>query len=381
MCIFELAPTQNATPFKSASSVCCAVRSSSAPRCAGDGQLLLGGLPRPYVPLVPDPRPVAPYAAVPLPRPGYQPADHPQLPPPVQPPPRWPAQQPRQQPAAPTQQAHCPQHHQPQQPYPAPGSGGASLPCPSVVAPAPPQLLPLPLPPPPPAPRAPAVARSTSTALTAAEAAASAGEGIDLSELEVLGNIGGGSFGQVFKGKWRGTLVAVKILHTLSAGPGGSGLDPGVDLADGGGGIDNGAASVDDAALAEFSREIAMLSRLRHPNVCLFMGCCLSPPTLAIVSELVSRGSLWDVLREPGLDPHNPYFEGAAPGARGGACAAWRPAAPACGPVCGACGQRLGTGCSAWSWERLHSVANGVACGMAYLHGIRPNAVRVAFLR
>jgi len=47
-----------------------------------------------------------------------------------------------------------------------------------------------------------------------------------------------------------------------------------------------------------------MLARLRHPNVCLFLGCCLEPPTCyAIVTELVPRGSLWDVLREPRLNP------------------------------------------------------------------------------
>ena len=47
-----------------------------------------------------------------------------------------------------------------------------------------------------------------------------------------------------------------------------------------------------------------MLARLRHPNVCLFLGCCLQPPSCyAIVTELVPRGSLWDVLREPRLNP------------------------------------------------------------------------------
>jgi hypothetical protein len=47
-----------------------------------------------------------------------------------------------------------------------------------------------------------------------------------------------------------------------------------------------------------------MLARLRHPNVCLFLGCCLQPPArYAIVTELVPRGSLWDVLREHRLEP------------------------------------------------------------------------------
>jgi serine/threonine protein kinase len=86
-----------------------------------------------------------------------------------------------------------------------------------------------------------------------------------------------------------------------------------------------------------------MLSRLRHPNICLFMGASLRSPSYAIVTELVTRGSLWDVLREP---------ETAVAGAEAGA-GAW-----------------TGVGGSqSWSWERLHRVAHGIVCGMAYLHG------------
>ena len=44
-----------------------------------------------------------------------------------------------------------------------------------------------------------------------------------------------------------------------------------------------------------------MLAQLRHPNICLFLGVCLEPPHRAIVTELVSRGSLWDCLRVKGL--------------------------------------------------------------------------------
>lgn len=44
-----------------------------------------------------------------------------------------------------------------------------------------------------------------------------------------------------------------------------------------------------------------MLAALRHPNVCLFMGACVVPPNRAIVTELVSRGSLWEALRDGNL--------------------------------------------------------------------------------
>lgn len=52
---------------------------------------------------------------------------------------------------------------------------------------------------------------------------------------------------------------------------------------------------------ADFSAEVLMLAALRHPNVCLFMGACMVPPNRAIVTELVTRGSLWEALRDQKL--------------------------------------------------------------------------------
>jgi hypothetical protein len=42
--------------------------------------------------------------------------------------------------------------------------------------------------------------------------------------------------------------------------------------------------------------QVAVLSSLRHPNVVLFMGAVTIPPHYALVTELVCRGSLWNVL-------------------------------------------------------------------------------------
>jgi serine/threonine protein kinase len=58
---------------------------------------------------------------------------------------------------------------------------------------------------------------------------------------------------------------------------------------------------MDEAMVADFKAEVDMLGSLRHPNICLFMGACLSPPNRAIVTELVSRGSLWEALRRSAL--------------------------------------------------------------------------------
>jgi serine/threonine protein kinase len=46
----------------------------------------------------------------------------------------------------------------------------------------------------------------------------------------------------------------------------------------------------------EFRGEITVLSALRHPNVVLFMGAVTVAPNFCIITELVSRGSLWSVL-------------------------------------------------------------------------------------
>jgi len=39
-----------------------------------------------------------------------------------------------------------------------------------------------------------------------------------------------------------------------------------------------------------------MLKSLRHPRVVLFMGACLNPGNLAIVTEYLPRNSLYQVL-------------------------------------------------------------------------------------
>jgi serine/threonine-protein kinase CTR1 len=47
---------------------------------------------------------------------------------------------------------------------------------------------------------------------------------------------------------------------------------------------------------ADFNREIALLTRLRHPNIILFIGACRTP--LCIITELAERGCLYDVINQ-----------------------------------------------------------------------------------
>ncbi|CAH8270092.1 unnamed protein product [Arabidopsis lyrata] len=42
----------------------------------------------------------------------------------------------------------------------------------------------------------------------------------------------------------------------------------------------------------EFLREVAIMKRLRHPNIVLFMGAVTQPPNLSIVTEYLSRKKL-----------------------------------------------------------------------------------------
>ena len=52
----------------------------------------------------------------------------------------------------------------------------------------------------------------------------------------------------------------------------------------------------DATAIEQFKQEIRILAKLRHPNLILFMGYCLTPE-LSIVSEFMQKGCLYNVLR------------------------------------------------------------------------------------
>lgn len=96
---------------------------------------------------------------------------------------------------------------------------------------------------------------------------------IDFSELTVGTRVGIGFFGEVFRGIWNGTDVAIKVFLEQ----------------------DLTAENMED-----FCNEISILSRLRHPNVILFLGACTKPPRLSMITEYMEMGSLYHLIHLSG---------------------------------------------------------------------------------
>lgn len=94
---------------------------------------------------------------------------------------------------------------------------------------------------------------------------------IKFNQLEVGAQISQGGFSTIHKGIYKGLQVAVK-----------KNFNP----------------KIDEELLKEFSNEINMLAKYRHPNIVLLVGICSVPPNLAIVTEFVEGGSLYDVLHK-----------------------------------------------------------------------------------
>lgn len=92
---------------------------------------------------------------------------------------------------------------------------------------------------------------------------------ISWDELHIKERIGAGSFGTVHRAEWHGSDVAVKVLTDQDF--------------------------LDDQ-LKEFLREVAIMKRVRHPNVVLFMGAVTKRPHLSIVTEYLPRGSLFRLI-------------------------------------------------------------------------------------
>ncbi|GAM29028.1 hypothetical protein SAMD00019534_122040 [Acytostelium subglobosum LB1] len=89
---------------------------------------------------------------------------------------------------------------------------------------------------------------------------------LDHNEIEMGPVIGGGGYGAIYKSRWRGLFVAVKVISEMSDG-------------------------------SEFEKELEMHKELlHHPNVVHFVGFCVSPKCLVL--EYVEGGSLERYLQD-----------------------------------------------------------------------------------
>ncbi|RAL44742.1 hypothetical protein DM860_003501 [Cuscuta australis] len=96
---------------------------------------------------------------------------------------------------------------------------------------------------------------------------------IDFSEVNIGIRVGIGFFGEVFRGIWNGIEVAVKVYLEQD---------------------------LSQENIEDFANEISILSRIRHPNVILFLGACTKPPLLSMVTEFMEMGSLYHLIHASG---------------------------------------------------------------------------------
>jgi tRNA A-37 threonylcarbamoyl transferase component Bud32 len=94
---------------------------------------------------------------------------------------------------------------------------------------------------------------------------------INFDEIKILDKIGEGGFGAVYAGMWDGKLVAIKKFHIKEK------------------------YSV-KSTLNKYIKEIITIANLRHPNIVLYMGASLNKNDCYMISEYITKGSLFDHL-------------------------------------------------------------------------------------
>jgi len=97
---------------------------------------------------------------------------------------------------------------------------------------------------------------------------------IPYNELIIKEKLSSGAFGDVYKCEWRGSVVALKLFKYKNS---------------------------NYTALPMFRKEVAILAKLRHPQIVLFMGHVTTPNTVGIVMEYADMGSLYDLLHKKNI--------------------------------------------------------------------------------
>lgn len=99
-------------------------------------------------------------------------------------------------------------------------------------------------------------------------------EQIEVSELKQNECLGTGGFGAVYRGYFKGQEVAIKKLFCEDGG------------------------NISNMQLEELEKEVLALRSLSHGRLVSFIGACLRPPDLCIVTEFMAGGSLHHLLHK-----------------------------------------------------------------------------------
>nr|XP_014349149.1 PREDICTED: mitogen-activated protein kinase kinase kinase 11 [Latimeria chalumnae] len=102
---------------------------------------------------------------------------------------------------------------------------------------------------------------------------------LDFCELTLEEVIGVGGFGKVYRGAWRGELVAVKAARQ----------DPDEDIS---------------VTAQNVQQEARLFAMLKHPNIIALKGVCLQEPNLCLIMEYASGGPLSRALAGRRIPPH-----------------------------------------------------------------------------
>ncbi|KAJ6920967.1 hypothetical protein NC651_014519 [Populus alba x Populus x berolinensis] len=94
---------------------------------------------------------------------------------------------------------------------------------------------------------------------------------IDAQQLIYEEKIANGSSGDLYKGTFCSQDVAIKVLR---------------------------GEHLDNKLQSEFNQEVLIMRKVRHKNVVKFIGACTRPPSLCIITEFMSGGSMYDFLHK-----------------------------------------------------------------------------------
>ena len=116
----------------------------------------------------------------------------------------------------------------------------------------------------------------------------------DFSELDMIDKIGAGAFGEIYKCRWRGTLVAAKCIKSTKIVKLWHGNDTNMSSRS----AELGAMSEAEmeAALDDFRLETSILRTLRHPNICMLLAYSKTENFEVMISELM-KCSLLDIFK------------------------------------------------------------------------------------